>query len=205
MVKNEVIIFAGPHGSGKDTIEGLFTASRTDATRHVRYSSREQANGEVNGQTYHFISQSEFDEMVSRDDFIDYDHYPEGSSGIARQNLIDDASVSRFTSVTTNFQEGLSLTGKICRLQIPSKCLYVSPCPKNVMIDQPDRYLDLLARRMERRGRASDDISLRLGKAALYRELYIPIQDEIPYICNKDGGLDAALDQVNQVLTDHEH
>jgi guanylate kinase len=81
---HEVIVFAGPHGAGKDTVEGLFTATQPDAVRHVRYSSRAQAADEVQGQAYNFVSPQEFDDMVERDAFIDYARYPEGSSSMTR-------------------------------------------------------------------------------------------------------------------------
>lgn len=196
----EVVIFAGAHGAGKDTIENAFTASQPDATRHVRYSSRAQAPGEVQGQAYNFVSPEEFDDMVQRDAFIDYAHYPEGSSGIAHHDLLRDVETYRYTSITTNFEEGLSLTQKLGELQIARRCLFIGPCTKETMIDEPDRYLGALARRMAERARTSDDIALRLSKAALYRELYIANQDEIPYISNEDGGQLAAIDQVRTVL-----
>lgn len=38
--ENEVVIFAGPHGAGKDSLENVFTSMEPEASRHVRYSSR---------------------------------------------------------------------------------------------------------------------------------------------------------------------
>lgn len=46
---SDLVIFAGPHGSGKDTLEGLFRHGNAHATRLVRYSTRRQAPGEENG------------------------------------------------------------------------------------------------------------------------------------------------------------
>ena len=197
---HEVVIFAGPHGSGKDTVENAFTSSRPDATRHVRYSSRAQSPWEVQGHTYNFVSPEEFDTMVQRGEFIDYAHYPEGSSGIARRGLMRDIETYRYTSITANFEEGLSLSQKLGRLGIIGRCLFIGPCTKEVMIDQPDRYLGALARRMSERARASDDIALRLSKAALYRELFMAVQDEIVYIANEDDKHLAAVEQVKAIV-----
>lgn len=72
----EVIIFAGPHGAGKDTLEAACTSSLPDATRHVRYTNRDQAPGEIDGQTYHFVSQEEFDKLIEEDFFFDYVRNP---------------------------------------------------------------------------------------------------------------------------------
>ena len=197
---HEVVIFAGPHGAGKDTVENLFTAAEPDAIRHVRYSSRAQAPGEVRGQTYNFVSPEEFGAMVGQDAFIDYAHYPEGSSGIAYSDMLQDVEAHRYTSITTNFEEGLSLAQRLGALQISNRCLFIGPCAKETMITEPDRYLSALARRMTRRSRASDDIALRLSKAELYRKLFIATQGEIAYINNEDGAQEAAVDQVRMLL-----
>ncbi|MGH7196734.1 MAG: hypothetical protein ACREGJ_03130 [Candidatus Saccharimonadales bacterium] len=197
---HEVVIFAGPHGAGKDTIENAFTASQPDATRHVRYSSRAQAPGEVQGQAYHFVSQEEFDAMVQDDAFIDHAHYPEGSSGIARSALVGDVETYRYTSITTNFEEGLSLAHKLADLQIAQRCLFIGPCTKETMTVEPDKYLGALARRMAERARGSDDIALRLSKAELYRNLFIATQDEVVYIANEDEQQAAALEQVRTAI-----
>lgn len=197
---HEVIIFAGPHGAGKDTVEQAFTTTEPDATHHVRYSSRAQAPGEANGDTYHFVSPDEFGSMVDQDAFIDYDHYPEGSSGIARADLLRDVKAHRYTSITTNFEEGLSLADRLAQLEIRRQCLFVGPCALQTMVDNPDEYLDMLAERMTRRARPSDDIERRLRKAALYRELYLENQDTVPYIANEEGKQSEALLQVRSVL-----
>ncbi len=80
---SEVVIFAGPHGSGKDTLEGLFRKNNPHAIRLVRYSTRHRADGEENGIDYHFISSNEFSRMSAKGDFIEEASYPEGSTGTA--------------------------------------------------------------------------------------------------------------------------
>lgn len=197
---HEVLIFAGPHGAGKDTLEHSFTSGRDDATRHVRYSSRSQAPGEVQGLTYHFVTPEEFEEMVKAGAFLDFNHYPEGSSGIAIANLLQDVEKFRFTSITTNFEEALSLVKKLGALQIQNRCLFIGPCAEGVMLAEPTKYLGTLATRMALRARASDDIDLRLRKAALYRELYIRNQNDVIYIANEDDNQAAAIAQIKSAL-----
>lgn len=196
----EVLIFGGPHGVGKDTIERTFVASRDDTTHHVRYSSRAMAPGERDGETYHFISPDSFHSMVDDAEFIDYAHYPEGSCGIGSANLLRDIQTNRYTSLTTNFEEGLRLSQCLAKLRLTSRCLFLGPCPEDTMLEEPNTYLDILEHRMELRARATDDIRLRLSKAALYREMYIEHQDTITYIANEDGKQNAALEQINAVL-----
>lgn len=197
---HEVVIFAGPHGAGKDTIEQAFTEADPSAVHHVRYSSRAQAAGEVDGQTYHFVSQDQFGAMVDQDAFIDFAHYPEGSSGIARADLARDVKAHLYISITTNFEEGLSLANRLARLEMQRRCLFIGPCALQTMVENPDEYLNILAERMARRARPSDDIERRLRKAALYRELFLDHQSTVPYIANEDGKQHEALQQVRLVL-----
>ena len=198
--ENEVVIFAGPHGAGKDSLENVFTSMEPEASRHVRYSSRAQAPGEVQGDTYHFVTPSDFGEMVERDEFIDFAHWPEGSSGIARSALLEDVQANRFTSITTNFEEALTLRQKLGELQISNTCLFVGPCSQETMLETPQAYLDILAERMARRARASDDIAIRLRKAAFYRELFIKNQSKAVYVDNTNGHLQEAAAQVRTIL-----
>lgn len=187
----EIIIFAGPHGSGKDTIEAAFTASQLGAIRHVRFSSRPQATGEVEGQTYHFVSQEEFDTLAAGGFFLDHVRNPASCGGVSRDGLANDLQVNRFTSLTMNLKEGLSLYNKLTSEQMARRVLLlcIGPCAEDTMIYNPDMYLGILARRMLRRGRigAGQGLVGRLKVAEEYRRLYIKNQDRITHIANEDN------------------
>lgn len=197
---SEVVIFAGPHGAGKDTLERLFTKSSSRATRLVRYSTRRQTPGEVNGETYHFISKSEFEQMSEKGEFAEEAHYPEGSTGTALADIVAKLRQFQYVCLTMNLEDALKLKESLDLVAIPNRCLFVGPCAERVMIENPDRYAETLSSRMLARRRGTDDIALRLRKARLYREMYLAHRDKILYIANEDGKQSAALRQVKRAL-----
>ena len=68
------------------------------------------------------------------------------------------------------------------------------------MLNHPEKYAEILTRRMVKRNRSSDNINARIKKAQLYRELYIAYSDSLHYICNADRQLYKALDEVCELL-----
>lgn len=197
---SEVVIFAGPHGSGKDTLEGLFTQRNPQAARLVRYSTRQRAQGEVDGLTYHFVSPERFRQMSEKGDFVEEAHYPEGSTGTALSDMLAQMREHRYVCLTMNLEDALKLKESLDTLAIPNRCLFIGPCSEKAMIDDPDRYANILSARMLQRRRGADDIVLRIRKARLYREMYLAHQDKIEYIANEDGKQAAALRRLKRAL-----
>lgn len=197
---SEIVIFAGPHGSGKDTLEGLFRRGNAHATRLVRYSTRRQAPGEENGVTYHFISAEEFRRMSEKGDFAEEAHYPEGSTGTALSDIVARLRQYRHVCLTMNLEDALKLKESLDMIAVSNRCLFIGPCSERVMVDDPDKYAEILTARMLARKRDTDDIALRIRKARLYREMYLAHRDRITYIANEDSKQAAALRQVKRTL-----
>jgi guanylate kinase len=197
---SEVVIFAGPHASGKDTLEELFRRSNARATRLVRYSTRRKAPGEENGVTYHFISGAEFRQMSKKGDFAEEAHYPEGSTGTALSDIVARLRQYRYVCLTMNLEDALKLKGALDGIAVSNRCLFIGPCTERVMIDDPGRYTEILSARMLARRRGTDDLALRLRKARLYREMYLAHRGKITYIANEDGKQAAALRQIKRAL-----
>ena len=75
MQKGKTFIVSGPSGVGKSTVlKGLF-AQCGDLYFSVSATTRAPREGEVDGTHYHFLLQAEFEEMISRDEFLEYAQY----------------------------------------------------------------------------------------------------------------------------------
>jgi guanylate kinase len=73
--KNEKMIIAGPGASGKDYLaEKLMEMG---LKKSVSYTTRPKRDGEVNGETYNFITREKFEEMISNDEFYEYEVFLE--------------------------------------------------------------------------------------------------------------------------------
>lgn len=90
-----VIILMGKSCSGKDTIaRELAKMSKTD--RIVTYTTRPARDHEVDGRDYHFVSDEQFDKMVSDNEFVEHKSYYPAVGGVWKygskltQSEIDD-------------------------------------------------------------------------------------------------------------------
>lgn len=187
-----VLIFAGPHGAGKDTLEAQFTRETPDASRIVRHITREPSPAEIDGRDYHFVSEDDFSGMVNEDAFVEHAQYVGMRSGTSYAEIDAKLERSKYASLSANFKDGLLLHRKFGALGLSRVCFFISPVSEVDFHDDPAMYLESVRARMAKRGRSSDLIEGRVIQAANYRELYIANADEAVYIDNSDGRLSEA-------------
>ena len=72
----KLIIISGFSGVGKGTvIHQLLIEHPEKYVVSVSATTRKPRKGEVNGKSYHFITRTEFEELVSRDEFLEFAEY----------------------------------------------------------------------------------------------------------------------------------
>src|SRR5579864_4126372 len=67
-----VFIISAPSGSGKSTLVARLLRSVPGLKFSVSYTSRKPRGNEVDGQDYHFVSHSEFEAMIARNEFLEW-------------------------------------------------------------------------------------------------------------------------------------
>lgn len=65
-------IVSAPSGAGKTTLCKKAVDFFPDLRHSISYTTRKPRNGEVNGADYWFIEDRVFDEMIARDEFLEY-------------------------------------------------------------------------------------------------------------------------------------
>jgi guanylate kinase len=72
--KPKGLIFAvsAPSGTGKTTLCSMLLKEFKDIKSSVSFTTRAQREGEIDGVSYHFISDAEFDKMIVSDEFIEW-------------------------------------------------------------------------------------------------------------------------------------
>lgn len=193
------LIFSGPHGAGKDTLEGKFRQLRTATERIVRHITRPPTPGEVDGQDYYFVDNYQFIELAEQDAFIEHSTYPDCMAGTSRKEITYRLGRADFASISANFEEGIVLHGALGATGLASVCFFISPVSREIMQDEPEAYIEALRERMESRMRPADRISNKLAKALVYRELYFQNESQVIYIENHDGNLRQAVQDIDVV------
>jgi len=195
-----VLLFGGPNGAGKDTLERRFDESSPFSDRIVRHYTRAPHENEQDGVDYHFVSEQVFEGMIEEDDFLEHASYVGCRSGTSRSEINSCLERSPVSTLTANYEDALTIKGKLDDESVPNTCLFVSPCSEEKLIDEPKLYLDALRARMKSRGRTSDSIEGRLIKASEYRETYISNPSNSVYIDNSTGEIESALRNISQYV-----
>jgi guanylate kinase len=67
-----VFIISAPSGSGKSTLVSRLLTNVAGLMFSVSYTTRKPRGAEVDGQNYCFVSREQFEEMLARDEFLEW-------------------------------------------------------------------------------------------------------------------------------------
>lgn len=82
-----IIILSGVAGAGKDTIKKEIIKRMNFVESLPSYTSRPPREGDIPGQTYIFVGKKEFEEMIERKEFYEYDIHHNNYYGVPRKLL----------------------------------------------------------------------------------------------------------------------
>ena len=68
----KLFLIVGPSGSGKGTVIEKISKRYPGFVYPVSYTTREPREGEEDGQVYHFVSKKKFEEMIGKEEFLEY-------------------------------------------------------------------------------------------------------------------------------------
>lgn len=71
-VQSSLVVLAGPTAVGKGTVAAHIRENHPDVMLSVSATTRAPRPGEVDGEHYHFVSDEEFDRMVSGDELLEW-------------------------------------------------------------------------------------------------------------------------------------
>ncbi len=73
MSKGKLFVISGASGVGKSTVLAKVMAERSDLQFSVSATTRAARPGEVDGKSYYFVTQQQFEQMIAEDAFVEYD------------------------------------------------------------------------------------------------------------------------------------
>ena len=80
-----LVVVSGPSGVGKSTVVQAVLQQSPDVWLSVSATTRAARPGEVNGEHYFFLSQAEFDELVTRGELLEWATFAGNSYGTPRK------------------------------------------------------------------------------------------------------------------------
>ena len=86
-MRRRLFVFSGPPGAGKGTVIARVRAARPDLALSVSATTRAPRPGEVDGISYHFLSDAQFDELVAQGGFLEWAHVHSNRYGTPRMHV----------------------------------------------------------------------------------------------------------------------
>ncbi len=93
MSKGKLFIISGASGVGKSTVLSKVMAAREDLRFSVSATTRAPRPGEVEGVNYYFVSREQFQDMIARDQFVEYDAHMDNYYGTPLSQLEEKLSL----------------------------------------------------------------------------------------------------------------
>lgn len=183
MSKNNIFIISGPSGAGEDSIiKGL--EQSMDIEKVVTTTTRSMRPGEVDGVSYYFISEEEFNKKIDNGEFFEYAKEYNG----------------KFYGVTNNEIERVKKSGKVGIWKIEYKGVITAkkliPGIVAIFVNAPS--LEVLAQRIRDRGGITED---QIKERLEYTKEWLKHIDLYDYIVvNENKMLEKAINDTRDII-----
>ena len=151
-----IFIVSAPAGTGKTTLAQRLVQEFPSIIASISYTTRQPREGEIQGQHYHFITQSEFDAKIAAADFLEYVTLYGTYYGTSRQWIKEQVQQGRHVLLVIDTQGALKI-----KEQLPAILIFIRP-PSLEMLRQ---------RLVQRQTESSEMIEKRLEWARLELEV----------------------------------
>ena len=84
---NKLFVISGASGVGKSTVLRQVMAARPDLRFSVSATTRDIREGEVDGESYYFVSKDKFLDMIEKNEFLEYDAHMDNYYGTPKGQL----------------------------------------------------------------------------------------------------------------------
>lgn len=191
--KGLLIVISGPSGAGKGTLCKVLLERNKELKLSVSCTTRSPRAAEREGSNYFFITKDKFDEMMEKDEFLEY------------AEVYGNYYGTPMSYVNKTLEEGNDV---ILEIDIQGALKVKNKYPDGVFIFIMPPTMDELKNRIKKRGSETEESLLRRFKAA-FEELnyissynYVVVNDVIDTAVNKlESIISAERCRVDRVKT----
>jgi len=180
-MEGSLIIISSPSGGGKGTLIGRVRDKLEGVAYSVSHTTREVRAGEVDGVDYHFVSAAEFEELIGKNEFLEFATVHGNYYGTSKSFIERETAMGRDVILEIDVQGAAQVRERVPR----SVGIFILPPSFEVLRER-------LAARMTESG---ESLGLRLAnaKAEVYR------YSEFDFVIINDS-LDVAEDELRSVI-----
>ncbi len=151
MKKGLLLVLSGPSATGKGTVCKALLKKRPDISLSVSCTTREPRPGEIEGKSYFFKTQKEFESLIEENAFLEYANVFSNYYGTPKSFV--DAAIEQGKDV-------------LLEIDVQGALKVKEAYPKGVYMFLVPPSMDELKNRIRSRGtETAEEIEARLGKA----------------------------------------
>ena len=172
--RGSLIVISGPSGVGKDTVVNEYVKSHENSWISVSTTSRPMRPGDVEGETYNFVSNEEFKRLIEEGYFLEYADYVDKYYGTPKKYINE--------KLEKGIDVFLVIEGAMKVKELVPDALFIFILPPN---------LTTLRKRLKSRGTESKEKIIERFKTA-YKEIneftkynYVIVNDEVENAVSK--------------------
>ena len=183
MSKGKLFVISGASGVGKSTVLAKVIGARDDLQFSVSATTRQPRPGEVEGESYYFVSKERFEDMIQTDAFVEYDAHMANYYGTPKGQLEEKLAVG---SVILDIEPNGAFNVRLKR-------------PDAVLIFIAPPSMEILEQRLQGRGDTSrEQMDMRLERARWEMEQ----SKKYDYVVTNDQ-VDTCADQILRIIAKH--
>ena len=187
--RGRLFVVSGPAGAGKSEIVKTLLKKHDDVKLSVSCTTRAPRPGEVNGVSYHFVTDEKFDELVQQNAFYEWAHVHQNRYGTLKSVVAEELDRGNDLILEIDVQGCLQAMAQ-------------DPTAVGVFICPPSR--ENLEKRLRGRGTETEEsIRVRLGNVAgeveqAYKYHYLIVHQDWADVPN---ALDIAVEELYAIIT----
>ncbi len=180
--KGLLLVISGPSGAGKGTVCKALLEKSKDISLSVSATTRAPRPGEVDGESYYFLSLETFRSMIDNGEFIEWAAFCENYYGTPRKKVEEKLAEGKDVILEIEVQGAMQVKSKF---------------PEAVFIFVLPPSKEELKNRLKGRGTETDDVVEKRLERALSEYQYI---ENYNYIIINDE-VDLAAERIRAVIT----
>jgi len=179
-----LIVISGPSGSGKTSVIKVLCESDPRLALSISATTRSPRQNEIDGVNYHFLSVSEFEDLIQQDGFLEWAKYGEHYYGTLKSEVESPMAEGKDLILEIDVQGAMQLK----ELDFRSIFIFILP-PSSAILEK---------RLCGRKTESDQELQQRLQAA---RSEVASIKNYDYCVINPDDDIDQAVKQIRHIIS----